>query len=410
MLALAELLIKHGHDVVLWGTDDQPMIHDSRFMIHEDLLVDYLNFDRRDGLWQDIRKVGQMVWSTEAAEKFDDLLDAFAPEIIHLHNIYHHISPSILPVAARHKVPVVMTVHDWHLINPNYSLFDHGQICERDGLRAVARRCIKNSYLATLADVIEMKIHRALRVYERYVERFLAPTPFVKQKLVEGGFDEKKIEVVPLGVNSKLETRNSKLGDYILYAGRLAEEKGVKMLLDVAKALPEIKFRIAGTGPLRQSVELRIKDEELSNIEMLGFLEKGELQKVIAQARLILVPSLWYEVSPLAVLEAMAQGKVVLASKVGALANLIAEGKTGFLVGANYESISNLRISNSQIRKFEGHSQFVPLWVDKIKKLWHDTKLLEEVGSNAKAYIKQVHDPQNHYEKIMEIYRRVIRY
>ncbi len=397
MLALADLLLKNGQEVGLWGTEEKFTVHSSQFTVFDELLVKPLNFDKREGVLHDVRKFGHMVWSLEAAEKFDDVLDEFEPEIIHLHNIYHHLSPSILPVAFRHRIPVVMTVHDYHLVNPNYSLFDHGQICERNGVSAIFHRCIKNSYLASAADVLEAKIHRALHVYERYVNRFLASTPFVKQKLIDGGFDEKKIELVPLAVGSQTSARlparqvhsppagkaGSQPGEYILYAGRLAQEKGLDLLLDIAKALPEIKFKIAGTGPEIKNLGLRIKDEGLSNIELLGFLEKEELEKVIAKARLVVVPSLWYEVSSLAVLEAQALGKVVLATKVGALTDLIVDGKTGFLVE---------------------HGK----WIDKIKKLWHDAKLLEEVGSNAKAYIKHVHDPQKHYEKIMSIYNGLV--
>ena len=439
-LDLAQLLAKHGQEVKLWGTDHNPpqpsliLREGDRsapplsskggsasggkvrggvggVMRFNALLVEYLNFDRREGVLRDIRKFGHMVWSREAARKFERVVSEFKPEVIHLHNIYHHISPSILPVAVRHRVPVVMTVHDWHLVNPNYALFDHGEICERNGWRAVAHRCIKNSYAASLADVLEWRAHRMLRVYEKYVAKFIAPNEFVKRKLVEGGMDGKKIEVAPLAVGSRFTVHGSRLGDYILFAGRLTEEKGIYLLLEMAKRLPDIQFKIAGTGPEFENLKFKIKNEKLLNVEMLGFLEKEKLPQIIAGARLVIVPSLWHDLSPLSVLEAQAAGKVVVASKIGGIPELIEEGKTGFLVPIrNYEiDTKSTKIHNPPPPPLNLRGG-VTDWVDKIKKLWHDEKLLERVGKAAQSYVKRAHDPEKHYDKIMEIYGRVIRY
>lgn len=386
MLGLADLLSKHGHEVGLWGTDEKIKIQDSKFKIFDDLLVEALNFDKREGWKKDFKKFKHMVWSKEAAEKFEKVLKRFKPDVIHVHNIYHHISPSILPVARKYNIPVVMSVHDYKLINPNYVLYDHGEICERDNLGAILHRCIKNSYAATIADVLEMTVHRMLGVYES-VAKFIVPTTFVKRKLVERGVDVWKIETVPLMVEQKnIKTKEHKnMDSYILYAGRLMEEKGIYLLLEVAKKLPEINFKIAGTGPELRNVELRIKDEELSNIELLGFVEKDKLEQIIAQARLVVVPSLWYEPSPLAVLEAMSAGKVVVATQIGGIANLIDDRETGF----------TLETSN------------VVQWVDQIQKIWHDDALLKKVGKAASDHVRSVHNPEDHYEKIMEIYRAV---
>lgn len=406
LLDLAGFLVEHGHNVALWGTNVRPMIQDSRFMIHEDMLVDYLNFDRPENLVRDFRKFRHMLWSREAAGKFERVLKEFKPEVVHLHNIYHHISPSILPVAARHKVPVIMTVHDYHLINPNYTLYDHGEVCERKGARAIAHRCIKNSLLASFADVLEWSVHKWLRVYEKRVEKFLAPTEFVKQKLVEGGFDKDKIEVVPLMVahnptptplilrggddrDPPLKVRGGR-GSYVLFSGRLTVEKGIYVLLEIAKRLPEIQFKIAGDGPELPRITKHVTRSTMKNVEFLGFVKREGLQKVIGGARLIVVPSLWYEPSPLSVLEAMAAGKTVVASRIGGIPELIEDGETGFL-----------------IRPISPMGPIGPI-IDKIKKIYYDEKLLKRVGKAAAQYAKRVHSPEKHYEKIMEIYETTI--
>ena len=180
LFAIVGLLKDHGHEVMLWGPEE-PM-----------------NFDRREGIIKDIKKFGHMIWSFEAARKFEEVLMRFKPDVIHAHNIYHHISPSILKVAARHRIPVVMTVHDYHLINPNYVLYDHGAVCERSGVASIAHRCIKNSYTATCADVIETRIHKLMGVYRNHVAEYLAPTNFVRNTLVEHGMHANQINNLPL--------------------------------------------------------------------------------------------------------------------------------------------------------------------------------------------------------------------
>ncbi|KKU13706.1 MAG: Glycosyl transferase group 1, partial [Parcubacteria group bacterium GW2011_GWC2_45_7] len=316
VLDWAELLIKHGQETGLWGTEAFPChsegaqrlknpVHKGTgsfasaqddVVIFNDLLVEERHFDQREGFWRDIKKVGHMIWSWESVRKFEEVLQRFKPDIVHIHNIYHHISPSILPMAKRFGVPVVMTVHDYHLINPNYNLYDHGEICERKGIYAIAHKCIKDSYAASFADVLEWGIHKMLRVYDNNVARYVVPTEFVKEKLVEQGIGGRHIEVVPLpvilnGVQCSEEFRanardgrtymrdsllpavaqNDSNGGYVLFAGRITREKGVYLLLEMAKKLPEMQFKIAGTGPELTNVKLKIKNEKLENIELLGF-------------------------------------------------------------------------------------------------------------------------------------------
>lgn len=355
VLDLAKLLTKKGHEVELWSSGED------------------IDFSKREGLIKDLKKFGHMVWSRRAAKEFNSVLKKFKPDIIHIHNIYHHISPSILPVAKKHKIPVVMTVHDYKLINPNYTLYDHGKICERQGLSAVLHKCIQNSFLSSLAGVVAFKIHKIIRVHKNNIAQYIVPTQFVRGKLIQGGFDKKKIEVVPLLVNE--QSKSKKLGDYVLFAGRLTKEKGVYLLLEIAKQLPDIQFMVAGNGP-----ELKnLKVKKSKNVELLGFVEKEKLEILIQKARLVVVPSLWYDPSPYAVLEAMAAGKVVAGSKIGGIQNLIKHKKTGFLIEPDE-------------------------WVDAIEKLYYDKALLKQTGKAAQKYIQEVHNSEKHYKSLNRIY------
>ncbi len=383
-LDLSQLLARKGHTVGLWGTNENfKSNHLSSFYLDEKLLVDEIHFDRRENIFRDIANAGHMIWSREAQRKFERMLDRFAPDIIHVHNIYHHLSSSILRVASQRHIPVVMSLHDWKLINPNYALFDHGKICERTGLAAIAHRCIQNSVVSSAIAVTESSIRHWIHA-EQGIVAYHVPTDFVQRKLVAGGISSQKISVIPYFI-SPLQVTSYKLQDYILFAGRLSEEKGVDVLLKAAALAPKISIKIAGTGPLSCALKAEVICKGLKNVEFLGFQEKSALQKLIREARAVVVPSVWFDPSPFAVLEAQALGKAVVASRIGGIPDLIQDGKTGFLVPARFER---------------------PL-VDVINRIYYDTALLERVGKAAANMVRQRNNPDDHYKEMMKIYRRV---
>ena len=242
---------------------------------------------------------------------------------------------------------------------------------------------------------------------------FLTPSRFLRDLLIKWGKDEKKITHIPLftflemssrgaaslssgdvaiplehGIASadRDRPRNDSAGNYILFAGRITEEKGIWLLLEIARAFPKIQFKVAGTGPELESVKLKVKGEKLLNIEMLGFQEKAQMQKLISSARLILVPSVWYENYPLAVLEAQAAGKAVLASNSGGIPEMIENWQTGFLA-----------------RRGKAAD-----FIDKIKEIYSDEALLDRVGKAAREAAFTRNDPERHYQEILKIYEKVL--
>ncbi|MDP3244877.1 MAG: glycosyltransferase family 4 protein [bacterium] len=382
------------------------------------MLVEPLDFGRQEGLVKSFRKFKTMLWSTEAAKKFAAVLQEFKPDVIHIHNIYHHLSPSILAVAKRHKIPVVQTLHDYKWICPNYKLFTQGAICQRCRRyrywNAVTHKCLQDSLVASGAAAGEMWWHRLSRVYEKGVARFITPSDFLRETLIKWGKDKNKIVTlhnfikIPLvppftkgeAVGSlpqdvlSLSQRERQRGilskgelerNFILFAGRLAEEKGIDLLLQIAQALPEIKFKIAGQKIGNWKLEIG----NLDNVEWLGFKKKEALQELIVKARLVVAPSLWHENYPMSVLEAQAAGKAVLASASGGIPEMIKDGETGFLV-----NLRNYEIQPS-------------LWVAKIKEIYDNETLLKKVGAAAREQVTENNDPEEHYRKIMEIYRHV---
>jgi glycosyltransferase involved in cell wall biosynthesis len=291
--------------------------------------VDALDFSSLGNVswWRKMRAVGQIFYSYEAKRKLEALLDAHPVDVAHIHNIYHHISPSILKVFKKRGIPVVMTVHDYKLVSPNYTLFHHGRVHEEDARgwywSCVKNKCFKDSRLFSLIVVLEMIFHHKFkRYYEKLVAVFLAPSQFMQTMLVRHRFSPKKIRHLPLFVEAQKINQAKELKG-VVYIGRLSEEKGVAVLLRAAKETPEISYTIVGTGPAFASLQTLSHELGLRNVIFTGYKTGAELESLRLSARLLVVPSIWYENYPLTVVEAKARGQVVIASAIGGIAEML---------------------------------------------------------------------------------------
>lgn len=353
--------------------------------------VDEIDFQKSEGPGRNLIKFGHMVYSTEAKKKLEQLLKKEKPDIAHLHNISHQISPSILDTLKKYNIPVVQTLHDYELICPNYKLFTEGAICERCKYQkyynAAIHSCIDNSKFKGGLAGLELAIHRAMQIYEKKVDRFITPSNFLREKLIEWKKNPDQIVHLSNFFDFAKYQPSNELGDYVIYAGRLTEEKGLMILLRSAERLPDVKFKIAGDGPQKEELEKFIKEHQLNNVELLGFRPREEVLNLVASARLFVLPSIWYENYSIALLEAAALGKAVIASDLGGNPEIVKEGETGLLVNAG--DVEELT------RKVEG--------------LFHNTELLKKMGAAARAKLERDNNKEDHYKKIMEIYEEVIK-
>lgn len=284
------------------------------------------------------------LYDQRARALFRDALDAFDPDVVHLHNIYHQLSPSILDELYDRQLPAVMTVHDYKLVCPVYRLYRHGELCEkcvgRDfPIDAVLNRCSRGSLSESALLALESSWHRRRASYPRALDAFLAPSQFLADKLVEGGLPEDRIHVVrnaprnvpPLAATDALATEPT-----LLYAGRLSDEKGVDLLVRAAARCPQVQLRIAGTGP--QESDLRAFAAGMENVVFLGHLDAGALERERAASWATLVPSRWYENAPMSVIESWWAGRAVLGSGHGGLAEMIGDGEAGRVVEPTMEA------------------------------------------------------------------------
>lgn len=384
LFELRDLLAKHGHEVVPFAMEDARDLPTE----WKRYFVSPVETERvRFGL-SGLKTAGRMLYSFEARRKFAKLLDAAKPDLVHVHNIYHQISPSILPEAKKRGLPVVMTAHDYKLVAPNYSLFHDGAICERTKpdkyLEAVKHRCIKGSRLASALTAFEMMLHKRLGLYRDNVDLIVAPSRFVQALLVEYGLDAAKVAHVPHFVDASSWTPRHE-GAYALYVGRLSEEKGVDVLIRAAAKRKDIPLRVVGTGPAEAALRTLAKELGAANVAFAGHRTGDELRKEYLGARFVVVPSVWYEVFGLIVLEAYASGKPVVVSQIGGLAELVREGETGLAASAG--DVDDL--------------------AEKVAALWDSPLLCAEMGRAGRAWIERDFTPELHYERLVEVYGKV---
>ena len=349
--------------------------------------VSFTDVDRNDYL----KKLGRIFYSWEAQKNISHLLDVFNPSIAHLYHIYHHISPSIIIELKKRRIPIVQRLSDFHLIAPNYRLFHNGAICEITKptrfYKAIFHKCVKDSYLASLTEVMEKYIHFLLGWERENIDKYIVPSKFMARKLIDYKIPPRKIRYLHNFINSEAYQPRFGGGDYLLYFGRLSPEKGLDVLLKAMKLLPKINLKIVGDGPEYNNLMHFASKLDLGNVEFHNFLSDRQLKNVIAGCRATILPSVWFEISPNSILESYASGKPVIASKIGGIPELVHHGFTGLLFAPG--SVDDC--------------------VNKITMLWKHNRFITMLGKQARTYTEQHFTPQKYYEKLMEIYTSAIR-
>jgi glycosyltransferase involved in cell wall biosynthesis len=361
--------------------------------VHDKFFVSGFNYDhfRLSNIW---KYVSGTFYSRQARRKFAALLDEFEPEIIHIHNIYHHLSPSILAEAKQRNIPVVMHVHDYKLVCPNYKMFTRGQVDEscRGGkyYRCFLNKGFKDSWAKSLLVTLEMYWHHSIwKIYERAVDVYLAPSQFVKDKLVEWSVPEKKLQVLYHFIDTTDIVPSYDLGDYLLYFGRLDKEKGVEVLIRaMARLKSKVKLKIVGSGPERANLKALVLELGLTQrVEFVGPKYGQELEELIAQAYLIVVPSIWYEVFGLVLIEAAAKGKLVIASDIGGIKEAVEASRSALLVPAG--NVAEL--------------------ATKIDWSLANPKAVLAFAHEARSFVEQRFTVERHLGGLMEVYNSLIR-
>lgn len=385
-LQLSDLLRAHGHEVIPFAMrhrENLPTPYEKYFVSEVDLR-------KREGWWRDAKKAARIMYSLEARAKFARLLYDTKPDVIHIHNIYHQLSPSVLHAAAAARVPVVMTVHDYKLFNPNYSMFGHGgEVCDhaRGGRywETMRYNCM-GSFGASATLALEAYIHAWLGTYRKHVARFIAPSSFMIDFAVDRGWERSRFVRIPNFVRP-MRPPQKRGKECILYVGRLSAEKGLRYLLEAAKMVSPIPIVLAGRGHEEDQLRSFAGELGLRNVTFAGFKKGAELWGMIAGARAVVLPTVSYENAPLAVLEAQMLGKVVIATRVGGIPELVSDGENGVLVPPR----DALALGKA------------------IERVWH--MRADERGAMegvARERVMRGHDPEDHVRRVVAVYKSVL--
>ena len=389
MFDLSKLLEEHGHEVIPFSMehkDNLPSKYSSFFVSH----IDYpALLKSKPGLREIIRAFEKLIFSGEAKQKIKRLILETKPDIAHIQGIGHEISPSILNVIKSFHIPIVQTLHDYGALCPNTSFLSRGEVCERcKGRRyynVVLRRCKRDSLGASLLAGFSQYVNMLTNVYGRNVDVYISPSRFLEKKFIEHGMKTKIINI-PNFINlGEYQLRESNSG-YCLFAGRLIAIKGVNTLIEAAKLNRQSKILIAGDGELAEEVRKAIAEHHLDNVTLLGFVEPKELMRFMSSANFMVFPSEWYENYPMSIIESFACGKPVIASNIGALPDLVIDGRTGLL----FKTGDAVQLGN------------------KIQYLFEHPAEAEEMGKNGHEFALANNDPESHYRQVMQVYQSLL--
>lgn len=326
MFKLGEKLTQEGHQVEYFG-----MEHEGRCVSNSvQAYTEDMDF-HNSGALQKIKMSLKTIYSKEARQKIRLVLDNFKPDIVHLNNFNYQLTPSIILETRKWEketnsnVKIIYTAHDYQLVCPNHMMYNN-KICEKciggNFINCTKDRCVHDSLLKSAIGTIEAMYWNKNKVYEQ-LDAVICCSDFMKKKLDTNPVFRNKTIAIHNFID-KIETPECEKGNYVLYFGRLSNEKGIHTILNSKN----IKFIIAGSGPLEEEVK------KTENVEYVGFKTGDELKELIAKARLTVYPSIWYENCPFSVMESIMYGTPVVASSIGGIPELIVNGKTGILFSA----------------------------------------------------------------------------
>ena len=334
MLDLAELQRARGDDVFFFAMEHP----DNQADPNADLFPPRMELNPPpSGVAARVATSVDILYRRSARIGMDAILDRVRPDVVHLHNIYHQLSPSILRPVARRGIPTVMTLHDYKLACPTYQFLDNGKICEacipRRFHNAARRRCNRGSLNASVLSAVELAAHTFLGAYDP-VDVLICPSEFMLAKMRQAEVYPDRLTHIPHFCDLSRIAPASTPGSGILYAGRLSSEKGVDVLVDAAALLPPgLDVTIAGDGPDLGALRARVDAAGLADrVRFAGRLPSGELHELMRASAVVVAPSRWYENQPMVVLEAFGCARPVVASDLGGMPELVADGVTGRLV------------------------------------------------------------------------------
>lgn len=335
-----------------------------------------------------LKMLSRSFYSPEVKKALKYEIDMESPDTVYILHHVNKLSPSVIKAAKEAGKKVVVRLSDFFLMCPRFDFLRDGDVCENclqgSLMSAVHHNCVQNSKTASLIRAMSMKFHRLIKIYD-LVDYFVTPSLFLRSKLIEFGFDEKKVIHIPTFIDSSNIQANYTHDNYILYLGRLNKEKGVEYAVKAMSHLKDKSLVLKVVGQASDGELKNIKDiialNNIKNVELLGFKSGKELEMLITKAKFIVVPSIWYDNMPNVLLEAFAHGKPAIASNFGSLPEVVENKVNGLLV----EPKNELDLA------------------EKIDFLSSNNQLIIEYGKKAREKAEKYYNSELHYERLSKI-------
>lgn len=378
---------QQGHHVVPFSMKDDrnlPSEYNKYFIEN----IDYKKVNKRS-ISAGVKVVMKSIYSFEAQENLEKLLDDVNIDFAHINVIHHYITPTILKILKKRNIPIIWTLHEYTPICPDSIFVSHGQVCERcfggKFYNCITHSCKKGSYLASTVAALENYVHKYLNYYA-YVDYFVCPSIFQLEKYKQFNFFNDKLVQIYHGYDyAEIEkaklTQTQTTERYIVFVGRLERIKGAHTLLKAIRSFPQIKLKIIGDGT-QEAELLAFKNEyRLDNVDFLGKKTKAEVLQLVKGADFLICPSECYEVLGFTVVEAMALGKPVIGAAIGGIPELVINNYTGLL----FEPGNAAQLS------------------ERIQLLYDNESLVTEMGKNALEHINKLINNSTHYESLQKL-------
>jgi glycosyltransferase involved in cell wall biosynthesis len=311
--------------------------------------------------------------------------------VAYIHNIYPLISPAIYHSLHALGIPIVQCVHDFRPLCPNGLFYTEQKCCElcKNGnyLHGFVKKCYKDSYLFSGLYSVTLAVNRSAKMMDK-ISAYVCLNHFYREKLLEVGIPVEKIYVRPNSIDALAVVSNGSREprDYAIFLGRLAPEKGLWTLLKAFEKIGPIRLKIVGSGPLEAELAAYIREKEIDNVEMVGFQSGDEKMRLLQGALFSIIPSEWHENFPVVSLESYAAAKPIVASRMGGLPSIVAEGETGLLFTAgNADELA-----------------------DKVRYLFANPREAERMGALAAKLARTKYSRETSYHNLMEIFQKVM--
>lgn len=383
--ALKNLLEKNGHTVIDFSMKDERNFNS----LYSDYFVEKVDYNGKMNVVQQVKAAFNIIYSLEAKRNLTRLIQETKPDIAHLHIFQHQLSPSILDVLKKYKIPVVYTAHDLKMLCSNYVMMTGGEICEecKGGkyINCLKKKCVKDSLLKSAVNMTEGYFHKWKKSYD-VIDRIITPSAFYREKFIEFGVKEDRVIHLPNCLERECPHVNAseERECYFLYFGRLSREKGIMTLVKAVENT-SLKLYIVGTGECREEIEAYIKNRNLHNIKVLGFMSGQALIDIVGNSKAVVLPSEWYENGPYSAIEALQLGRPIIGTELGGIPELI-DGNGYVFPHSNVKKLQEVLLGFPKPES-EEYTDFC----DRSKQIFEEYYL-----------------PENHYIKLMKVYHDVI--